>query len=137
MVKDKHGKTVLKKKNERLTCSSKRIICFDYLEQLDNIGLTIILAYAYQSISYKSDSYLKLMQSRTNRFQLSFNGIIFTCCAQFVMLVFTIIIYSNRGSARPIKGAFIYSTYHRFDVIGFCCLYYYWSVFDYQLVDSD
>lgn len=103
MVKDKHGKTVLKKKNERLTCSSKGSYAFDYLEQLDNIGLTIILAYAYQSISYKSDSYLKLMQSRTNRFQLSFNGIIFTCCAQFVMLVFTIIIYSNRGSARDLS----------------------------------
>ncbi|RCK58811.1 Protein ECM7 [Candida viswanathii] len=99
----KNGKTKIKKKNERLTCLSKSAYAFDYLYELDTIGLTIILAYAYQSLSYRSPTYLDLMKSRSNRFQLSFNGIIFTCCAQFVILLFIFIIYGNRGSAKDLS----------------------------------
>lgn len=102
-VVDKHGKTKIKRKNEKLTCTTKEVYVFDYLEQLDAIGLTIILAYAYQSLSYRSKTYIELMNSRDNRFKLSFNGIIFTCCAQFVILLCFFIVYGNRGSAKDLS----------------------------------
>ena len=80
------GKFTLKE-NEVLTCTDKSSYVFDYINQLESIGLEIILAYAYQSSTFTTTLYEKQVSSRNAKFQLAFNGIIFTCCAQFVILI--------------------------------------------------
>lgn len=102
-VVDKHGKVLTKKKNEVLTCTDKSSYVFDYINQLESIGLEIILAYAYQSSTFATTLYEKLVSSRNAKFQFAFNGIIFTCCAQFVILLCIFVIYSNRGSSRDLS----------------------------------
>lgn len=102
-VVGKDGEIHIKKKNEVLTCTDKSSYVFDYINQLESIGLEIILAYAYQSSTFTTTLYEKQVSSRNAKFQLAFNGIIFTCCAQFVILICIFVIYSNRGSSRDLS----------------------------------
>ncbi|EMG47477.1 hypothetical protein G210_2176, partial [Candida maltosa Xu316] len=100
---DRHGHMNVKKKNNVLTCFAQKGLVFDYLNQLEAINLQIILAYAYQTLSYRSASYISTIALRNSRFQYSVNAIIYACCSQFVILFSTLVIYANRGAARNLS----------------------------------
>ncbi|KAI3404807.2 ECM7 [Candida oxycetoniae] len=91
------GKTITIKENEVLTCFKKKEHAFDYRSQLEDMQLDSILAYAYQGQDMKNSKYDQDIIQRNHRLKLALNGIIFTCCAQLMILCAALIIYSNRG----------------------------------------
>ncbi|CAK9438847.1 uncharacterized protein LODBEIA_P30710 [Lodderomyces beijingensis] len=100
---DKSGREVTKTRNEVLTCSKRRDYAFDYRSQLEEMGLQSILAYAYQSQVSKSTQYSESVASRNHRSSLAMNGIVFSCCAQLMLLASALIIYANRGLERDLS----------------------------------
>ncbi|EGW30666.1 uncharacterized protein SPAPADRAFT_62534, partial [Spathaspora passalidarum NRRL Y-27907] len=79
-----------------LTCHKSKDV-FNYLQELEDIGLGAILAYAYNTNDYSTNKYLDKMEARHTRFKLVIPAIVFTCISQFVLLFMMLVIYTNRG----------------------------------------
>ncbi|KAK6456632.1 SUR7/PalI family-domain-containing protein [Scheffersomyces xylosifermentans] len=101
---DKHGNIKTKKQEIALVCSrtTGRYV-FDYRDELKSIGLTSILAYAYQSSDYDDAGYNASVRRRHSQYKMVPNSIIFSGISQCILLVFTFIMYSNRGPEKSIS----------------------------------
>ncbi|KAI5966605.1 ECM7 [Candida theae] len=122
LVNGTDGEEIIKQRNKRLTCITNKGIAFDYRTQLLSIGLQSILAYAYQTRLVKDPTYEKHITERENRFKLAINAMIFTLCAQVVLLLALVVIYSNRGPTKDLSRipGIVLHVISVFSVMGFC-----------------
>lgn len=86
--------------NSTVTATSD-LICskgtkFNFKQELKDVGLTAILAYAYESSTYIDSEYNALAAKRNSRFDISWLAMIFACVSQFAVLIYTLVVYSNR-----------------------------------------
>lgn len=91
------------RQNETKTCylyNGKSL--FSYRNILLDADLDIILAYAYDT-GNDDKAYNSTAALRKKRFNTLGAVMIFQTCAQFVMLVYGFVLYSNRGSAKDLS----------------------------------
>lgn len=77
---------------------------FDYRTVLLDAGLTIILAYAYESNFDDDDRYIHQSIERNKQFLLLPKVMIFQIIVQIVILLYGFVLYSNRGAAKDLSG---------------------------------
>lgn len=99
-ITGKDGRTRYIHHDDTLSCSKGGPngdgYVFDYRQQLESIGLNSILAYAFQTTKYDDESYSNLVQSRHQKYLLVVPALTFAGATQLILLVLTLIIYSNR-----------------------------------------
>lgn len=75
---------------------------FDYRSLLSENGLTIILAYAYDS-DYKDDgAYQRTVANRTKKFYVLEMVVLVQVFLQSFVFISTLVVYANRGSAKAL-----------------------------------
>lgn len=77
---------------------------FDYRAIMLEAGLDIILAYAYESNYQKDDEYSRRIDARNKRFLVLQPVMIFQVLVQLVILVYGIVLYSNRRGAKDLSN---------------------------------
>lgn len=103
-IKDGHGHTRLTRHDDSLVCSKGQSgYVFDYRAELKSIGLSSILAYAFQSNNADDKSYAQLVHGRHNKYKVIAPILVFGGATQFLILVFSLILYSNRGSEKDLS----------------------------------
>ncbi|CAH2352508.1 hypothetical protein CLIB1423_07S01112 [[Candida] railenensis] len=102
-VIDKYGQVTHKHVNETLTCydyhPSQNQSIFDYVGQLQAIGLESIMAYAYSDDvdnATKEAGYHERVYQRGRAFKLVNPAIGFSAILQGIIIIFTLILYSSR-----------------------------------------
>ncbi|SGZ53064.1 CIC11C00000000082 [Sungouiella intermedia] len=76
---------------------------FDYRWLLSNNGLTIILAYAYESDYDDDTSYVKRVVSRTQKFRILKIVTIVQLVLQLLVFISTLVVYGNRGTEKDLS----------------------------------
>ncbi|PSK40450.1 hypothetical protein C7M61_000090 [Candidozyma pseudohaemuli] len=77
---------------------------FDYRAIMLEAGLDIILAYAYESSYKKDDEYSRRLEARNKRFGVLKPVMIFQILAQAAIIVYGLVLYSNRGGAKDLSS---------------------------------
>lgn len=97
---DKHGNIRYIRHDDTLVCLEQpRNYVLDYLNELYDIGLGAILAYAFKSTKYADENYSRTLESRTRLYRLMTPALYFGAASQFVIIVFALVLYSNRKQA--------------------------------------
>ncbi|ODV77704.1 uncharacterized protein CANTADRAFT_54786 [Suhomyces tanzawaensis NRRL Y-17324] len=100
---DGHGNKKYKMHNQVLLCSkSNNRFVFDYRQELEQVGLKSILAYALHSNDEDSE-YKNVIRSRDLKYKLVPPALIFCGASQFILIVCTIITYGNREGANDLS----------------------------------
>lgn len=76
---------------------------FDYRGLLSSNGLTIILAYAYQSDYENDQAYYSSVASRNRDFRIFNIVTIIQAVTQAIMVIATLVVYANRGPAKDLS----------------------------------
>lgn len=96
------GESITKTQHQSLHCERLKH-AFDYRETLNDAGLDIIIAYAYQGDEYDDKNYDQTIKSRTTQFNMVPNSIIFACVSQAIVWGLTLVVYSNRGNEKDLS----------------------------------
>lgn len=103
-VHEKDGKMKFNKHNDVISCSSDaKEYVFDYRQELADIGLQSILAYAYQSSSFDDNSYQKATAKRESKYKKVPGALFFAAASQAVLLILTYFVYLDRGDNPKVK----------------------------------
>lgn len=97
------GKKKITKHHTTVTCPKhSSLFLYDYRSELEQIGLSSILAYAYHTRKYNDQTYNMVTTKRHKQYNLVFPGLVFTGVSQLVVLIMMYILYSNRGDRKDL-----------------------------------
>lgn len=100
---DKHGKVHNYRNNDVMVCQrGPSEYVFDYRQELELLGLGSILAYAFQTRKYDDANYAELVKARHLQYRLVTPLLIFGGATQLGIIVFTLVLYSNRGKEQDL-----------------------------------
>lgn len=77
---------------------------FDYRSILLEAGLTIILAYAYESSFMDDDKFSHQCVERSKQFSLLPKFMVFEIIVQIVIFIYGLVLYSNRGASKDLTN---------------------------------
>lgn len=94
---DHNGKVTYIKYDDLLTCSrTGGRYQLDYVKEIEQVGLSAILAYAYKSLDFYDTQYNVLLLSRSRKYISFVTATIFAIITQFIVIIYTICLYSCR-----------------------------------------
>lgn len=82
--------------NDMVTCEHENFFAFDYRRNLERVGLKAILAYAYNTPTYKDKAYLDSTASRKVLFDNVPRSIVAGLVLQAIVCVATVMVYSRQ-----------------------------------------
>lgn len=101
---NKYGEMKVKKHNVVMVCSDiPTEYVFNYREELQQIGLSSILAYAYQSANYEDEHYTDVVKLRHHRYNLVAAALTFCGASQLILLILMVIMYQTRGKEKDLS----------------------------------